>query len=60
MVTWILLWLQMGVDVQHYQIGQYQTEAACLDAKEQAAMLAPQDNQVLYCFKVYTKGISNG
>ena len=57
MVTWILLWLQMGVDVQHYQIGQYQTETACLEAKDQAVMLAPQDNQVLYCFKVFTKGM---
>ena len=56
MVTFVLLWLQMGVDVQYYQIGQYQTEAACLDAKDQAAMLAPLENQVLKCLKLYTKG----
>lgn len=57
MVTFILIWLQMGVDVQHYQIGQYQTETGCLEAKAKAVMLAPQDNQVLYCFKVFTKGM---
>ena len=56
MVTFVLLWLQMGVDVQYYQIGQYQTEAACLEAKDQAAMLAPLENQVLKCLKLYTKG----
>jgi len=57
MVVWVLIWLQMGVDVQHYQIGQYRTETACLEAKDQAVMLAPLDTQVLYCFKIYTKGM---
>ena len=56
MVTWVLIWLQMGVDVQHYQIGQYQTETACFEERDKASILAPQDNQVLYCLKLYTKG----
>ena len=56
MVTWVLVWLQMGVEVQHYQIGQYQTETACFEERDKAAILAPQDNQVLYCLKLYTKG----
>lgn len=56
MVTWVLIWVQMGVDLQHYQIGQYQTETACFEEKEKAVMLAPQDNQILHCLKIYTKG----
>jgi hypothetical protein len=46
----------MGAEVEHYQIGQYQTERACFEERDKAVILAPQDNQVLYCLKLYTKG----
>ena len=57
MVVWVLIWLQMGVDVQHYRLGQYQTETGCLEEKQKAVMLAPQDNQILHCLKIYIKGM---
>lgn len=57
MVVWVLIWIQTGVGIEHYNLGQHHSQASCLEAKAQADMLARLDTQVLHCLKIYTKGM---
>jgi hypothetical protein len=50
---WVLVWLQMmNGQIEHFQIGTYQTQAQCNSAKEKAKVLVMSSNHAVYCFEV--------
>tara|TARA_R110000803_G_scaffold9176_3_gene29189 strand:+ start:941 stop:1105 length:165 start_codon:yes stop_codon:yes gene_type:complete len=49
---WVLVWFYMTTVVNHYEIGQYESERICLDELKKASILVTKNNISLVCFKV--------
>ncbi len=53
---WFLVWFQlMNGQLDYYQLGWYDSERECRDAREKAVVLMTTNNSAVECFEVNRK-----
>ena len=50
---WVVLWLQViSGSFDHYHVGSYSSEEACIEAQKEAKVLVTYQNSKVVCIKI--------